>query len=336
MPDSAKNFSYDGTNGPISTTTVTRAELITAMEHLNYAEGYNIRAIDELAGSGLVSVDSLGNAYARSISGDNGLTVSNATGISGNPTIGIGTPSTVRQAITDTEANTITNSVMVSILSTGTSYAVPAAETGVITQKYIINDTAHMITLTGSVWADASITTVRIPPEGMIFLTSNTTGKWWEFSTFVPDAYGAIYVSSAAATTTGAGTFVEDASTYSLGSSVANFALGSDSRLVYTGKIPIHAAVNASISATSSASNLVSYYKIMHYDASATTTSGIDSSEQRRKIGTGSDVGNISVHADLVMEENDYVYLGIDAASATNITTNFSYIAVDGTPIMTT
>lgn len=180
MPDSAKNFSYDGTNGPISTTTVTRAELITAMEHLNYAEGYNIRAIDELAGSGLVSVDSLGNAYARSISGDNGLSVSNATGISGNPTVGIGTPSAVRQTINDTEANTLTADVAVSVISVSDSYALPEPTVNVISSKVVINNSSGNATITSSFWGDTSISTsVVIPTKQMAIFYTDLSQKWY-------------------------------------------------------------------------------------------------------------------------------------------------------------
>jgi len=181
MPDNSANFTYDGTNGPIGTTTVTRAELITALEQLNYAEGYNIRAIDELGGTGLVSVDSLGSAAARSIAASDGLQVTNATGVSGNPTISVGTPSTFRQAIDDTEANTVTNSVAVSILSTGTSYSVPAPSSGSISRKEIINGTASLITLTGAVWEDPGITAVRIPPRSSVTLISGVGGFWLRF-----------------------------------------------------------------------------------------------------------------------------------------------------------
>src|SRR6056300_1440297 len=211
MPDNSANFTYDGTNGPIGTTTVTRAELITALEQLNYAEGYNIRAIDELGGTGLVSVDSLGSAAARSIAASDGLQVTNATGVSGNPTISVGTPSTFRQAIDDTESNTITNTARVSILSTGTSYAVPAPSSGVISQKTIINNTAALITLTGAVWEDPGITTVRIPPRLSVKLISGVGGFWHVIHPYARKPKGGIFVSTAQATTiTTGGNFYED------------------------------------------------------------------------------------------------------------------------------
>jgi hypothetical protein len=343
MPDSAKNFSYDGTNGPISTTTVTRAELITAMEHLNYAEGYNIRAIDELAGSGFVSVDSLGNAYARSISGDNGLSVSNATGISGNPTIGIGTPSTVRQAITDTEANAITSSVAVSILSTGTSYAVPAPDSGKISTKTIINNTSSMITLTGAVWENPSINTVRVAPRGSVTLVSGVGGFWHAIHPYIRKPKGAIFVSTPQATTiTTGGSFYEDNGVYELNddeSTPMDFALGSDSRLVYTGKVPIHAHLVASVSMTTNTSPAVVGFRFSHYDDSAATTIPLTHSLIERKVasGGGGDQGALALHGDCMMEENDYLTLTIThPTNGATVTTEHSYMFVMGTLIMTT
>lgn len=180
MPDSAKNFTYDGTNGPISTTTVTRAELITAMEHLNYAEGYNIRAIDELGSSGFVGVDSLGNAWARSIAGANGLTVTNATGEGGNPTVGIGTPHLARRALNNTEANTLTADVAVSIISVSASYALPEPTTNVISSKVVINNSAGNATITSSFWGDTGITTsVVIPTKQMAIFYTDLSQKWY-------------------------------------------------------------------------------------------------------------------------------------------------------------
>ena len=343
MPDSAKNFTYDGTNGPISTTTVTRDELITAMEHMNYAEGYNIRAIDELGGTGLVSVDSLGNAFARSIAGDNGLTVSNATGVSGNPTVGIGTPSSVRQAIDDVESNAITTSKLVSIITTGAGYAVPAPSSSVISRKIIINDSDNMLTLTGAVWADSSITSVRVAPHGTVELISSVTGDWHVSHPHIKMPKGGIFVSTPQATTiTTGGTFYEDNGVYELNddeSTPHDFSLGSDSRLVYNGKIPIHAHLVASVSMTTNTTPAVVGFQFSVYDASAATTIPLTHSLIERKVssGGGGDQGAVAIHGDCVMEENDYVMLTIThPSSAATVTTDQSYVYAMGAPIMTT
>lgn len=339
MPDNTKNFTYDGTNGPIGATTVTRAELITAMEHMNYAEGYNIRAIDELGGSGLISVDSLGNAYARSIAGSNGLTVSNATGVSGNPTVGIGTPSTVRQAIDDTEANTVTNSVAVSILSSGTSYAVPAPASGVISRKTIINNSASMITLTGAVWENPGITTVRIVPRGSVTLVSGVGGFWHVIHPYVGMPHGGIYVSSSAATTISDTTnYFAAAGTTTAQPDLNQFDMPANGRLRYTGKVPAHAHLVISTSLTSASNSQVVHLRIGYYDDSAATTTYLEHSEIDQKTqATGGDIIAAALHGDLVMEENDYIFCAIrNDTSSTNVTLNFCYIFAMGMPQLTT
>lgn len=338
MPDNSANFSYDGTNGPIGTTTVNRDELITALEHLNYAEGHNIRAIDELGGTGLVSVDSLGTAAVRSIAGSDGLTVSNATGISGNPTISVGTPSTFRQAIDDTEANTVTNSVRVSILSTGNSYATPAPLSGVITQKTIINTQSSMVSLIGSVWADAGITTVRIPPGCKVELVSNLVGKWWVHHPFYRMAHGGIYISSASATTISDTTnYFAAAGTTTSQPHLTDFDMPANGRLRYTGKVPVHAHLVISTSLTSASSNQVVHLRIGHYDDSAATTTYLAASEIDQKTqASGGDVIAAALHGDVTLEENDYIFCGIrNETTASNVTLNFAYIFAMGMPVLT-
>lgn len=342
MPDNSANFTYDGTNGPIGTTTVTRAELITALEHLNYASGYNIRAIDELGGSGLVSVDSLGAAAARSIAASDGLQVTDATGVSGNPTISVGTPSTFRQAIDDTESNTVTNSVAVSILSSGTSYAVPAPSSGAISRKTIINNTASMITLTGTVWEDPGITTVRIYPRGSVTLVSGIGGFWHVIHPYGRKPKGGIFVTTPQATTiTTGGSFYEDNSVYELNddeSTPLDFSLGEDSRLVYTGKVPIHAHLVASVSMTTNTTPALVGFQLAHYDDSAATTIPLTHSLIERKVssGGGGDQGAVALHGDCLMEENDYLTLTITHPNnGATVTTDHSYVFVMGTLIMT-
>jgi len=339
MPDSAKNFTYDGTNGPISTTTVTRAELITAMEHLNYAEGYNIRAIDELGGTGLVSVDSLGNAFARSIAGEDGLSVSNATGVSGNPTVGVGTPVTLRQAFSDTEANTITANVAVSILSTGTSYAVPAPTSGKISTKTIVNDTASMITLTGAVWEDPGITTVRIPPRLTVNLVSGVGGFWHVQHPYVNMPHGGLYISTPAATVISDTTnYFPEAGTTTAQPHLTNFDMPADGRLRYTGKVPVHAHLVYSSSITTASNSQVIHLRIGLYDDSAATTTYLAHTEVEQKSqATGGDVLSTAIHGDIIMEENDYVFAGIrNESSATNATATHACLFAMGMPILTT
>lgn len=340
MPDSAKNFTLDSTNGPIGTTTVTRDELITALEHLNYAEGYNIRAIDELGATGIVSVDSLGNANACSIAVSDGLSVANATGISGNPTIGIGTPATVRQTITDTEANAITANPAVSILSTGNSYTMPSATSGVITQKHIINDAANMITLIGSVWADAGVSNVRIPPEGAVILTSNLAGKWHVVHPQFRDVNGLIYISTPGTTATAVqNQQYPENSVYTLGSNANQFALDSSRRLKYTGKVPASVDVHVSFScALAAGTGETIEITIGHYDDSGASTTYLAASEIDEYLANSTDVSVGSAFASLVMEENDYVFIGLANENVTpnSVAASNGVISARGQYILTT
>lgn len=332
MPDSAKNFTYDGTNGPISTTTVTRDELITAMEHMNYAEGYNIRAIDELGGTGLVSVDSLGNAFARSIAASNGLGVSNATGVSGNPTISITDPNVLRQNIYNSENNQITNSVLISIITTGAGYACPAPASGVISKKVILNDSANLLTLTGSVWENPSITSVRIPPYSEVLLFSNLSGKWFVVHPSQEEEHGDIYITSGATTTVSVqSTWYEENSTWALGAhATSDFTLGSDSRLVYGGKVPgtAHVTINLAMKPASGTSQELGL-TIGWYDASTTTTIHEDEYKILRTFANSSDNGHISVTGVIEIEENDYIFPAVENTSSTN-----DIIASSGTMVV--
>lgn len=179
MPDNTANFSYDGINGPLSTTTVTRAELITAMEQMNYAAG-NIRSIDELSSDGIVSIKSDGTAYSRSIAALSGLSVADPTGVGGNPTISLGTPHTFRKALLNTEANTVTANVAVSIISVAGTYSLPEPTISVISDKVIINNSSGNATITSSYWGDTSISTsVVIPTKQMAIFYTDLAQKWY-------------------------------------------------------------------------------------------------------------------------------------------------------------
>ena len=338
MPDNSANFSYDGTNGPIGTTTVTRAELITALEQLNYAEGYNIRAIDELSGTGLVSVDSLGTAAVRSIAGSDGLTVSNATGISGNPTISVGTPLTLRQAIDDTESNAVTATKLVSVLSTGTSYAVPAPTPSVITRKHIINTTSSMITLTGAVWFNPGITTVRIEPYGSVDLVSGLGGFWNVIHPNPAESYGDIYLSSSAATTVSVqSTWYPDASTYTVGTHLKNFTIQGTNALKYTGKVPGVATITATASIATGTANKSVGFCVSHYDASAVTTTNEEEYKIIAFLDVTADVASLAVTGVVVMEEGDYIFSSFENTTNTdNITSSSGSIVATLLPILTT
>ena len=338
MPDNTANFTYDATNGPIGGSTVTRAELITAMEQMNYASGYNIKAIDDLSSTGIVSIDGLGSAASRSIAGADGLTVSNATGISGDPTISVGTPVDLRKAIHDTESNAITVGKEISFLSTGTSYAVPAPVVGYIQHKKIFNTTAAMITLTGAVWADPAITTVRIEEENSVDLWSDLAGKWRVAHPASHEHYGDIYLSSSAATTiSGTSTWYGDGSSYTLGAHIDGFALEGTNKLKYTGKTPGIASITATASLTTGTANKSIGFTINHYKAATTTTHTETDYQLIAFLDATADVASLTVTGVVEMAEGDYVYSVFENVTNTdNITNSSGSIVATLIPTMTT
>ena len=339
MPDGTVNFSVDTVNAPVDTDATSRDEFINILQHLNYATG-NVRAVDEITDDGMLFLQGSSDAAAvRTFEGTSGLTWTNADGSGGNPSVGIGTPYSTRQTLDDSESDTITANKAISILTTGTSYAVPAPDSGKISRKTIINDTSEMITLTGSVWADSSVTTVRIPPEGIVELVSNLTQKWWASHHGVKNAMGAIYVTTAQATTcTDNGTYYEDNSVYALNNSesrVHQFSLGADSRLTYTGKVPIHAHVACSVSTTSSNSTNDVTMRLARYDSSGTILDSMTHSEVIQNMKTTEE--SAATHGDFVMEENDYIILEINhGTNGATVTTQTGYLFALGIPILTT
>jgi hypothetical protein len=152
---------------------------------------------------------------------------------------------------------------------------------------------------------------------------------------------GGIFVSTAQATTiTTGGTFYEDNSVYELNddeSTPADFSLSSDSRLLYTGKVPIHAHFGCTVSITTNTTPAVLGFQFNHYDASTTTNIPLTHSliEQKVSSGGGGVQGAVAVHGDCIMEENDYLNLTMThPTNGATITTEQSYMLVSGTLIL--
>ena len=182
MPDSTKNFAIDTSNAPVGATTVTRAQFIDILEHLNYASG-NIRSIDELATGGLLSVDGAGNANARTLTAGTGITVSNGTGSAGNPTVSIDGASAWNQLHT-TESNAVTLSNHVSIIGSAGAYTLPTPTGSQVFSKIIVNSSSGDVVLTGSSLNDKDAlgnasSNLTIPPNNMAILYSDLASKWY-------------------------------------------------------------------------------------------------------------------------------------------------------------
>ena len=129
-------------------------------------------------------------------------------------------------------------------------------------------------------------------------------------------AFGFAYVATPGATSvvTG-GTYYLVAGTFAAGT-LEQFT-HSGGRLTYTGNGGGRLfSVDVSVSMTSS-NNLITHWRV------AKNGTTIASSEQMRKVATGTDVGNSSIHAEVELVENDYIEMfctsdvGQDAVSIT-------------------
>ena len=90
MPDGSINFTINEANGDVPTITYTRDEFIDTLRYLQFA-GDAMRALDDVtpASAGVVAFDSAGAVQSRTITAGSGITVSNGSGVSGDPTISI-------------------------------------------------------------------------------------------------------------------------------------------------------------------------------------------------------------------------------------------------------
>jgi hypothetical protein len=338
MPDSTSNFVVDAVNGPIPSDSVTRAEFITALEQLNYANG-NIRSIDNLSGAaGLVSIDGSGAANVRSITGATGLTVANGDG-SGNPEVSLNAPHTFRQTYNDTSSNTVSDTKLYNIISTGTAYTLTQPVSGYVTVKNIVNASAAVVVISSSDWGPAGISNVSISPGETLTVISNVAQKWYPQNALSEvNPFGAIYRTSASATSVGAG-YTNLSVTTSTASNMIDFEQASNGQLKYTGLTPINAEVTISISGkVSTNSDTELTFTIAKKDASANTTTYIPQPEQTIRLVGNSDVRNISIVSHVELHQNDYVFVGIRETNTTtsnSFTPSKFYMAASGHKIIT-
>ena len=176
--------------------------------------------------------------------------------------------------------------------------------------------------------------TARIKSALQALLADNTTGdiSAQDVRDVVESIYpghGAMYISSAAATTIGsASTYVKVAGT-TTATNLSNFSMAADNRLTYTGTPDVHVHVAVSLSMTSGSSNQVVRFRV----GKTGSTAGADAvaSTIARKIGTGTDIGSTAVHFDGAMSTNDYLELFIsNETGANNVTIDFMYFFIFG------
>ena len=341
MPDNTPNFVVDAVNGPVSSTTTTRTEFITALEQLNYAEG-TIRSIDELSGTaGLLSIDGSGNASVRSIVGSTGLTVANGDG-SANPEISLNEPHTFRQSFNDTSSNTVSDTKLYNIISSGSSFTLPVPASGYITVKNIINATSSFITIQSSSWGPAGLGDVRVSAGETLTIVSDTAGKWYPQHVTEHDVnpFGAIAASSGSATVIDDGDpYTELLVTTATQSNMTEFDMPSNGQLRYTGDIAIDAEIQVSFSGSTNGSNVSVLASLFKYDSSATTSSQITATEQIHHHPSSGSNKNISLIGHVELDTNDYVYVAVKQSVTSVATVNYTplkfYMSASGHRIIT-
>ena len=146
-------------------------------------------------GFGLIAVDSSGDPQSRSVAVSTAaLTVTNGSGVSGNPTIGLGTAQLIREHIdTDwenVESNgaTLTASKHVHFLKffSGTIAVTLGAPptSGKICRKLIVNNGTVNVTINESAATDfAAASSIVLGPNDAVLLYSDSSIKWHIMST---------------------------------------------------------------------------------------------------------------------------------------------------------
>lgn len=340
MPDSTNNFVVDAVNGPVNAQTVTRNDFITTLQQLNYAEG-NIRSIDELSGTaGLVALDGSGAANVRTITGATGLTVSNGNG-TGNPEISLNAPHTFRQTYNDTSSNTVSDTKLYNIISSGTSFILSAPETGYITVKNIINATSSFITIQSPDWGPAGLGNIRVSEGETLTIVSNTAGKWYPQHVTEHDVnpFGAIYASAASAVPVNTGgSYTALSLTTATHSNMTEFTMPANGQLKYTGDIPIDAEVQVSLSGAVSSNNVTVAASLFKYDSLAAASSQISQTEQVHHHPT-TDNNNISLIGHVELNTDDYIYVAVKQSITSVTTVNYTplkfYMSASGHRIIT-
>jgi len=335
MPDTTSNFVVDAVNGPIPSDSVTRAEFITALEQLNYANG-NIRSIDNLSGTaGLVSIDGSGAANVRSITGATGLTVANGDG-SGNPEVSLDAPHTFRQTYNDTSSNTVSDTKLYNIISTGTAYTLTQPVSGYVTVKNIVNASAAVVVISSGDWGPAGINTVSISPGETLTVISNVAQKWYPQNVLSElNPVGAIYASSSSALPLTASFQALPVTTALHGNSV-DFDMPASKHLRYTGLSPINAQFHASTTCQSSSTNKNVAFCFSKYDALAASSSDIVQSQQEIHLSQSGNPVSVSLALNVEMHQNDYVYISAKGdGTSFDLTPDDLYLSASGHKIIT-
>lgn len=119
--------------------------------------------------------------------------------------------------------------------------------------------------------------------------------------------------------------YVAVAGTTAGGAHAVGFDQPANGQLRYTGACERHLHVAASISYKAAAANQDVLFQIMHYDASALTTTALTSSRIGDRISTVTE--STALHADVMVDTNDYIYLAVrNTTAANNVTVEYMYL----------
>jgi len=146
--------------------------------------------------------------------------------------------------------------------------------------------------------------------------------------------YGGLYFSSAAESTIAvAGTFVKAAGTTTTTNlHLVDDASSTSNRLRYTGTIPMHFQIWASVSLSlASGTNQTAAIQLYKYDESGSAGALIAGSDVRSDVAATDEL-NLTCIADVSLDTNDYIELHVANISGTvNLTVDRGYIAMTGT-----
>lgn len=172
---------------------MTQQQFIDVLKNLQRRTGTILRNFqDDLTNSfGLVAVDANGDPKGRSIAASNAaLSVTNASGVSGNPTIGLGTAQLIREHLDtdwediDSNGATVTDTKHAHFLKffSGSSNSVtlgPPPTSGKISRKILINNGSVNVTINESAaTVFAAATSIVLGPNDAVLLYSDSSIKW--------------------------------------------------------------------------------------------------------------------------------------------------------------
>lgn len=143
-----------------------------------------------------------------------------------------------------------------------------------------------------------------------------------------PDYAGLYFTTPATTTITTAGTYVKAAGTTTLTNSSATMNNGAtNNRLVYTGVATrhFHIVLQASVTLVSGNNQDIGI-QMYHYDDSAASGTLLAHSEARTTV-PGTEIVQITSHADVMMDNGDYLEMYVGNNTATNnLQVDFGYM----------